>query len=70
MTTHWKVQRWSAGQNAWIDIMPYQAINTTAPVVYRSPADLATTNIRLYVRNSNQNGKVGVQEFSATGVRK
>ncbi|MFF1610281.1 right-handed parallel beta-helix repeat-containing protein [Amycolatopsis sp. NPDC058278] len=70
MTTHWKVQRWSAGQNAWIDIMPYQAINTVAPVVYRPPADVATTNIRLYVRNSNQNGSVGVQEFSATGVRK
>jgi hypothetical protein len=70
MTTHWKVQRWSAGQNAWIDIMPYQAINTAAPVVYRPSANVATTNIRLYVRNSNQNGKVGVQEFSATGVRK
>ncbi|WP_328345371.1 right-handed parallel beta-helix repeat-containing protein [Streptomyces violaceus] len=70
MTSHWKVQRWSASQNAWIDIMPYQAINTAAPVVYRPPADVATTNIRLYVRNSNQNGKVGVQEFNATGVRK
>lgn len=35
MTSHWKVQRWSASQNAWIDIMPYQAINTAAPVVYR-----------------------------------
>ncbi|MBB5803517.1 hypothetical protein F4560_003285 [Saccharothrix ecbatanensis] len=70
MTTHWKVQRWSASQDAWIDIMPYQAINTAAPVVYRPPADVATTNIRLYVRNSNQNGRIGVQEFSATGVRK
>lgn len=70
MTTHWKVQRWSASQKAWIDIMPYQAINTAEPVVYRPPADVATTDIRLYVRNSNQNGKVGVQEFSATGVRK
>ncbi len=57
MTTHWKVQRWSASQNAWIDIMPYQAINTAAPVVYRPPADVATTSIRLYVRNSNQNGR-------------
>jgi hypothetical protein len=70
MATDWKVQRWSASQNAWIDIFPYQAISTTAPVVYRPPVDLATTGIRLYVRNSNQNGKVGVQEFSATGVRK
>jgi hypothetical protein len=70
MTTHWKVQRWSASQNAWLDIMPYQAITTTAPVVYRPLAGLATTNIRLYARNSNQNGSVGVQEFSATGVRK
>ena len=50
--------------------MPYQAINTAAPVVYRPSANVATTNIRLYVRNSNQNGKVGVQEFNATGVRK
>jgi hypothetical protein len=63
------VQRWSAGQNAWIDIMPYQAINTVAPVVCRPPADVATTNIRLCVRNSNHNGSVGVQEFSTTGVR-
>ncbi len=70
MTTHWKVQRWSASQNGWIDVMPYQAINTTAPVVYRPPANVATTNIRLYARNSNQNGKVAVQEFTATGVRK
>ncbi|MCO1574155.1 right-handed parallel beta-helix repeat-containing protein [Crossiella sp. SN42] len=70
MATDWKVQRWSAGQNAWLDIMPYQAISTTAPVVYRPPADVATANIRLYVRNSNQDGSVGVQEFSATGVRK
>ncbi|WP_176929576.1 right-handed parallel beta-helix repeat-containing protein [Lentzea albidocapillata] len=70
MTTHWKVQRWSAGQNAWIDIMPYQAIDTVAPVVYRPPAYVATTAIRLYARNSNQNGSVGVQEFGVTGVRK
>ena len=50
--------------------MPYQAINTAAPVVHRPSANAAITNIRLYVRNTNENGKVGVQEFSATGVRK
>ncbi|WP_426514871.1 right-handed parallel beta-helix repeat-containing protein [Dactylosporangium sp. McL0621] len=70
MITGWKVQRWSISQNAWIDIMPYQAINTTAPVVYKPPASLATTNIRLYVRNTNSGGKVGVQEFTVTGARK
>jgi hypothetical protein len=28
------------------------------------------TNIRLYVRNTNSNGLVGVQEFTATGTFK
>jgi hypothetical protein len=70
MITHWKVQRWSASQNAWIDIMPYQAINTTAPVVYKPPAHVATTGIRLYVQNTDTDGKVAVQEFNVAGVAK
>jgi len=70
MITRWKVQRWSASQNAWIDIMPYQVISTTAPVVYKPPSYVATTGIRLYVQNTNTDGKVGVQEFNVTGVAK
>jgi len=70
MITRWKVQRWSASQNAWIDFMPYQAINTTAPVVYKAPTQIATTNIRLYLQNAKVDGRVGVQEFTVTGVRR
>jgi hypothetical protein len=70
LTTDWKVQRWSASQNAWIDIMPYQAINTANPVVYKPTPLLATTKLRLYVRNTKANGKTAVQEFTATGARK
>jgi hypothetical protein len=70
MITQWKVQRWSASQNSWIDIMPYQAISSTSPVTYLPPTTLSTTSIRLYVRNTNSNGLVGVQEFTATGTLK
>ena len=50
--------------------MPYQTISSTSPVSYAPPATLSTTNIRLYVRNTNSNGLIGVQEFTATGTFK
>lgn len=68
--TDWKVQRWSVSQNAWVDIMPYQAISSRTPVTYQPDSTLATAKIRLYVRNSDANGLVGVQEFAVNGALK
>ncbi|MFI1093220.1 right-handed parallel beta-helix repeat-containing protein [Streptomyces sp. NPDC020917] len=70
MITSWKVQRWSASRNQWIDIMPYQSIGTHQQVSYQAPHGLATTRIRLYVKNDNPDGVVGVEEFQATGQLK
>lgn len=68
--TAWKVQRWSMSQNAWVDIMAYQPVATSSEVAYTPPATLATTKIRLYVKNADANGKAGVQEFTVTGTPK
>lgn len=70
MTTSWKVQRWSTSQAAWVDIMPYQTVSTANQVQYTPRADLATTKIRLYVKNDNAGGIAGLQEFSVTGTVK
>lgn len=56
MATAWKVQRWSSSQNAWVDVMPYQAISTSGQVVYTPASTMATTKIRLYVKNGNAGG--------------
>jgi hypothetical protein len=70
LAKEWKVQRWSVTQNAWVDIMPYQAINTSAQVVYQPDYGVATTKIRLYVKNTNAGGVAAAQEFSVTGTVK
>ncbi|MFB6783747.1 right-handed parallel beta-helix repeat-containing protein [Streptomyces sp. NPDC056352] len=70
MITDWKAQRWSASQKAWVDIMPYQSIGTAQQVSYQAPPGLATTKIRLYVKNGNPNGLVGLEEFQISGQLK
>jgi hypothetical protein len=68
--TEWKVQRWSASSNAWIDIMAYQPSATASNQTYTPASTVATTNIRLYVRNTSTGGKVGAREFTCTGISK
>ncbi|MBN1128804.1 MAG: right-handed parallel beta-helix repeat-containing protein [Chitinispirillaceae bacterium] len=67
--TEWKVQRWSSSQNFWIDIMPYQSSGVHTEQAYRPASTIATTDIRLYLRNTNSGGTVGFQEFVCEGVR-
>lgn len=68
--TAWKVQRWSDSQAAWVDVMPYQSANTAAQLSYKPTADLATSKIRLYVQNTDPNGKAGFSEFGVTATPK
>ena len=68
--TEWKVQRWSASSNAWIDFMAYQPSATNSNQTYTPASTVATTNIRLYVRNTATGGKVGAREFTCTGISK
>ncbi|MGW0497352.1 hypothetical protein ACWD0Z_18545 [Streptomyces sp. NPDC003007] len=66
MATAWKVQRWSSSQNAWVDVMPYQAISTSGQVVYTPASTMATTKIRLYMKNGNAGGIAAAQESTVT----
>jgi hypothetical protein len=65
--TDWKVQRWSASQSAWVDVMAYQPSNTTSWQEYTPDASVATTKVRLYVRNANTGGKAAAVEFECYG---